>query len=204
MATKDKKMSIADITNNIQNGSEYLYDEWLIENQLRLVIDINAYMQDIELYKQQLLISRGIPLQPSAFRTDDPNIQRVSEYYRNIKDKKKREDSIIASLEGHYSNLIDKMQALGAMLAATKFSILDNEPKPYEDEETGSFLPGIMSLPEPTPDLDNPVEYRLKQVLDLLIEHPNAFIKLQEIFKKVKIVVSQYNANGGKAAPGES
>jgi hypothetical protein len=202
--SKDSEISIKDITDNLQNGSgdNYLYDEWLIEDKLRLVIDVNAYMNDIELYQTQLLIARGIPQQPSGFRPDDPNINRVSEYYKNIKDRKKRDDSIIAALESHYQRLIDKMQALGAMLAATKYTIIEDAPKPYDDEDQDESLPGVMTLPEPIPDLDNPVEYRLKQILDLLIEHPAAFIRLQEIFKSAKVVISQYNANGGNA-PGE-
>lgn len=199
-----KKTSVKDITDELQNGSEYLYDEWIVPNKIRMVIDIENFIQDSELYQRQLMLSRGIPQQPSSFQTNDPNIKIAMDYYKHIKDKKKMESSVVSAVEQHYERLIEKMHALGGMLAATKYSVIEKTPEPYDDDDEGSFLPGVVNLPEPIPDLDNPVEYRLKQILDVLIEHPEGFRRFQEIFRTARVKIASYNANGGKVAPGES
>lgn len=201
MAAKKKK-SVA----NIPADAWIAIDEWIIPDELRVVVNLNDFMEDKEQYKRELMRCRNIPNRPEAFRADDPNINVAMETYEHIPDMGKREEMAIKALEGHYKRLEDECESWGFMLAALKYNQLDNEPKPYEDEwATRNMLPGLTTFYNPIPDINERLEYRLKQILDLMWANPGSFQKWQSGAKTYIIKIKMAMETGKlQFAPGES
>lgn len=196
------------VTQLPQNGSDkidtLIHDEWLIKDKVRILIDVSDILSDMEAYQRQLMIARGIPQQPNAFDVNDPNIQIAMKFFENVKDDNQRENMALELLKGHYEDLTKEMQAYGFMLATTKSNSFDEEPKPYDkDWSKDNNLPAIASLPSPMPNLVFPVEYRLKQLLDILYDNPGSFLRLEKRMSTITIRINQRLTLGREAMPGE-
>ena len=198
-SSKSKTISIDDAIDTI------VYDEWIVPDKVRMLVDVSEVIEDSEKYQRSLMLYRGIPQKANAFRTDDPNINIAMSMLSHIKNTGVREERAVQMLISHYERLADECEALGFMLASTKINSFENEPKPYNpDWFKRSELPGIESLPDPVPDLTNMVEYRLKQLLDILDDHPGSFKKIQEKTRTLPIAINQKLKLGQKVvSPGE-
>lgn len=182
-----------------------VYDEWIVPDKVRVLIDASEVLEDTEAYQRQLMLYRGIPQRADAFKVDDSNIDTAMNIFSHIKDQETREEKALKLLKDHYERLADQCQAYGFMLASTKTNEFDNEPKPYtKDFFESKSLPGIESIPDPMPDLSNLVEYRLKQLLDLLAEYPGSLSKLQAKARTLPITINQRLGLGRKPQVGES
>lgn len=158
------------------------------ENPIIVRADLRYLMTDQQDYFAKLLESRRLPRDPDSIAPDDPlipivlklpHIAAMPDKTRAEQDAKSR--AVLSELATHYNKHIRQAESDAIMLAITMENEFVDPPTPYEDSmPTNRKRPGLVDLPEPKRDLNNPVEARLKQLLDALAKSPRALQQLQE------------------------
>lgn len=114
-----------------------------------------------EQYTTALQIARGIPFNPQAIPVTDPMVLVIANVYR-ITDGQQAINQAIQ----HYQKWMMDATKHGWMLALLSDNDFRNEPTAWDAPEPPP--PGIPVVPEPKPNLLNPTERRLKQIIDYL------------------------------------
>lgn len=118
-------------------------------------------------YKNALFLARGIPFSQSTVAMTDPLAMIYSRSLETEEpDDKKRAQRAIQMAIGTYNRWAEKAEEEAWTLAMLTDNIFTGDPEPYEDESES--LPGLMPEINPTRNLNNQTEKRLKLILDYL------------------------------------
>lgn len=135
--------------------------------ELHILLDAD-FKKNAERYQNALMVSRNIPFDRSTLTIMDwVAIVYSKQLEIQIPDDKARAQRAIQMAAATYDRWEEKAKQEAwtlAMLTKNKFS---TPPEPYEDESDDD-LPGLMPELNPQRDLGNPIEYRLKQILDYI------------------------------------
>lgn len=158
---------------------------------IRLVFDLSKIQEDAGQYAKRLMFSRKIPLDTNTIAPTDPMI-RVIQEAMPWEDKR----NIIPTVRNYYDDKSSDAYRDAIMLAicASKENVFTEPPQPYTD--ASDTLPGIDALPEVVRNLTNPVEARLKQIMDFFSDDISAFQRFSQIFEDA---ILKTNALIGKA-----
>lgn len=153
------------------------------KGELRILIDYEFFLTDLEKYSDRLRIARAIPFDLDNISPSDPAIMAASK----IMDWTDDTVAIVESVKRHYAGLDAQARKDAMVLAATrKNSIFEFEPKPYDpvrvQEEEWE-----VSLPVSERNLNDPIERRLKQIFDLLSESQDTFRSFYQMMQTVFI-----------------
>lgn len=158
-------------TIQVSSGNEYLFSETVETDEGSFIIGARKNVIDIaEMYQHKLMAARGIPIDWDNIAPRDPKLREMEQTMPWLKTMASR----IAYLKQYYAQQNQDAYKSGIMLAVfadtrNQFSIA---PEPYANEEYS--LPGLEDgLKNPVLNLNNPLERRLKQLLDFLNRHAN-------------------------------
>ncbi len=113
-------------------------------------------------YKDALFVSRGIPFNLSTINISDPLALLIASQQTKLEGNR-----IVRQASAWYEQWQQEAEQDAWALALLADNKLTNEPEAYGDEDDDEPAPGLLFVPKPRRDLDNPVEFRLKQVYDL-------------------------------------
>lgn len=165
---------------------------------LKLYADFRHILGDIEEYKQKLSDARNIPSSDQILPDDpileliekQPDVTAMPDNTREQQFAKNR--YILTTAQSYYRKQRDAAHTDAVILALTIDNLLTEEPEEYDEEKVVRVLPGMgVPLPEPKRNLDHPVEKRLKQVLDRLVQIPGSLKKLEEVISMMTIDTRQ-------------
>lgn len=175
---------------NVPEDIAILVDRYIGDGDkvnIKVVADLRYLQQDQEDYKIKLLDARGIPQDFNNIPPDDPVIHRVLSLpsvkampEKTQEDRHNKNRAVLTEVIMYYTKEARQVDADAIMLALTMENEFTEAPQPYEKQTTGRVRPGLNDFP-PTPrNLANPIEYRLKQLLDILSQSPEAMAQLSE------------------------
>jgi hypothetical protein len=188
MVVKSKRTPLA-----VGPQSPVICDDVLVRNDgqhLRIVVDLVRTQQDAERYYKQLLFSRSIPFDLTQISPTDRVIRAVIAAMPWLTDTNGKTDAkeILRATGDYYAqHSLDAYRA-AMMLAiiASPENIFNEAPTPY-DEEAEEALPGLVQIPAPTLNLANPVEKRLKQLMDFFVSDPGLLTKFFSLTEQATI-----------------
>lgn len=171
-----------------------------------LRVNIETILPLAQKYMTALRRARNLPQDPSIVASRDP----IRQFYINsYQERGERidENYIMDLVRDFYTNELRGIQNLAYIMAF--FDVPENnsafmeDPEPYEEQvdSISSFLD-----PDPviTPDINNKVERRLKQILDSIADHPDIFQYIQEIIEtiavKAEAMAAQEQFRGAKTS----
>ena len=111
-------------------------------------------------YQDALFVARGVPFNLATVSISDPLALLIASQNPKLKG-----NDVVRQAQAWYEQWQQAAEQDSWALALLADNKLTNEPTPYVDDDDP--IPGLPFIPEPKRDLDNPVEYRLKQVMDL-------------------------------------
>jgi hypothetical protein len=159
MATENTTQKLIDVRIPIPNDTEKTFHIELSAktmNRAKKIID-------------ELILARHIPYDPDAISIGDPLALIISQ----MKGKRDRAgDNAVLEASETYKRWMRDAQSDGFTVAMTASNELTNEPTAYvkdavEDDEPAWLVEAAKTnIPEPTKNLSNPYERRLKQVED--------------------------------------
>jgi hypothetical protein len=175
---------------NQQMLSSVIFDEVLTSSKgwsLRVLVDLARIQDDADRYEDQLRFSRGIPFNLDTLTPFDP----LCIYVATNMTWMKSEDVVNAARQ-HYQKLISEAQRDSIILAtiASPDNRLVLDPQPYMEPEDEA-LPGLVTMPRVKRNLDNPVERRLKQFIDLLSSDPPVMQRFNAAFEKAAVELTR-------------
>lgn len=143
---------------------------------INVVVDISRVLEDIQNYIDKLKLSRGIPYDLANLAPTDPAVMAVIAAMPWLKDDPER---IYQTARSQYELQVEKIKTDAAILATTRTSpIFMFDPDPYPEESDSAEDAWDFKLKEPVRNLANPLERRIKQIMDALstdIKHVVAF-----------------------------
>lgn len=183
MASKQKTKEVG--------TKDYIFCEIVEVDGGEIVISASANIVEIaKLYQDKLMASRGIPIDVDNMTPRDPRWKVVAETMQWLKTNQQRADY----LSKFYSSLADEARQESYLLAmfADKQNAFNNEPTPYNDDL--SDLPGLEAegLKNPKKNLANPLERRLRQIIDFVNMHSE---KLQPVMDRLAATVNRVSEN---------
>lgn len=172
-----------------------IYDEILsgTSGNLHIIVEIPKVESRTRLYLQALKSARSIPFDLDAINPLDKMYQYVLEKFPNYAGKPELSRGKVREF---YEQQQGNAYRDAVMLAVTssKDNVFDFEPIPYEEDDSfleEDDLPGLVSAPRITPNLDDPTERRVKQLYDWLKANPTHLIQLQGAFELAVIKVNE-------------
>ena len=181
---------------------EYIYDEEfeIDGHKIRFAFGYNV-QEVLTKYLDRLLFLRQIPMNIDNFNVQTDPVFLIAydnlAYMMKGKDKSKRTQKakqIERAKEAqkqtiwYYQKALEQAKADASVLtiAAHPDNKFDFEPKPYPAPSDNLPLPGMedeQSLPEIVPDISNPLERRVKQIVDLILSADKSDIeKIENVF----------------------
>jgi hypothetical protein len=157
------------------------------EVTLRFTGDLEFLLSDVEDYAAKLREGRRIPQNTDTIMPDDwileaieslPEIQKLPKITRT--EATARNKTILELARSYYTQQERVVMSDALILALTIDNDLTEEPSPYEKSKMRA-RPGLPTLPEIQRDLTNPVERRLKQVMDRLLQIPGALGQVRDM-----------------------
>lgn len=171
---------LVDETYDLEDGSK-----------LRIYVDIGDILSNINDYKDALRDARSIPYDLENPSPSDPVIRWLVEAYEgNISD-----EEVLRRMRSHYEKKLEEVHHNATLLAlvAHEDNVFVNEPAPYPASDKKS-LPGIRAIPEPPINLNEPVERRLKQALDILMRNPVVMGEVRSIISALVVRLNKIAA----------
>lgn len=129
---------------------------------LHVLFDRNA-VEYSEQYRDALYVSRGLPFSVDEVGPTDIMTILVANTM-GAKGALSSNDAVRRA-QGHYKRWIDAADKDAWTLAILYDNTFTHQPTSYP--EPAKPPPGIAAVPEPKRDLKDPVEFRLKQIVDL-------------------------------------
>lgn len=129
---------------------------------LHVMFDRNA-VEYSEQYRDALYVSRGLPFNVEEVGPTDILTILVANTM-GAKGALSSNDAVRRA-QGHYKRWIDAADKDAWTLAILYDNVFTHQPTSYP--EPAKPPPGITAVPEPKRDLKDPVEFRLKQIVDL-------------------------------------
>jgi len=168
------------------------------KGSLRIMIDISRYTDDLQRYFSHLCFARGIPNQDEI-----ENITKFDKNYLAAKsqftwmEQSDNDNTVLEFLKAQYRLWAHAAMVDAGVLAVTISSEneFDFNPEPYEVSDD-SPLPGLPELPRPKRNLANPVERRLKQIMDLLASDINVMTQFQKDYESIADNVYKLTESG--------
>lgn len=161
---------------------------------VRFTLDARDFQQTIAMYQTRLNVVRDIKAEEGDFENiqhSDPVFDVAYKNLAGMRDDKRRIEMARRTTIQHYLELAKETYTWACWLALTKGQSFENEPKPYEPIVEES-LDGLGDpLPRPVPDLSNPTEYRLKQLIDLFNLDFQKWLKIQDELKDATTLFEQ-------------
>jgi len=200
MASKKETQLIPSTDTTKGEDMSVIIDEMIGQEpyQLRVYVDLRYFPEDQRDYLAKLLAARGIPRDDNSIAPDDPLIKLVSEDptiasmpEKTPSEKKQKSLAILETLAGHYEKYREQAMTDAVILAMTTENVLTEPPTPYAEEPPLRRRPGLITLPAPTRNLQNPVEYRLKQIYDILEKSPGALGDLQRLTSSMAVEIGR-------------
>lgn len=167
-----------------------IFDETLVSKKgwtLRIILDISRMEQDAERYQDQLMFSRGIPFDLEHVTA----IDHLAVYVAN-KQHWLDGNGVIEATRAHYRKLTTEAYREAVMLAITAHpdNVFDQPAKPWPVEEEQE-LPGIIVMPKAEKKLENPVEFRLKQIYDRLESDVLVIAGFEQAFTRATVELTR-------------
>jgi len=164
------------------------------DKAIRFTLDARDFQQTIDMYQTRLNVVRGIKTEESDFENIQHSDPVFDVEYKNLAgtpDEKRRIEFARRTAINHYIRLAKETYNWACWLALTKGQSFDNVPTPYEPIVEES-LDGLGEpLPRPVPDISNPTEYRLKQLIDLFNLDFQMWLKIQEELRDATTLFEQ-------------
>lgn len=174
------------------NTSSVIFDSVLKgENgtELRMVIDAGRVQSDIDKYYNHLMYERNIVFDRDNIVGTDPYLKEVMEKMPAIVDNPAR---VMFMVRKHYEDLSTQAYREAVMLALTFRNEFIEIPEPYEPEFLEEDdLPGFIKLSQPKRDMEDLVEYRLKQLYDVLRKDMTIMLGFNSAFDAAMVELSK-------------
>lgn len=200
MVTKTVPLPVSAIPETVvEEKPSVIIDKILGEGDVFLHVkgDLEYLLPDQEEYLAKLKDARGIPQDINNVPPDDPILDVIEQLpevtslpVRTRKEQEERNKTVRNILQNYYARLENEAAKGAIMLALTiePDNVFPDEPAPYIAPEVRT-RPGLITLPQPTPDLKHPVERRLKQIVDRIVRIPGALKEMQEAVELMSIDV---------------
>jgi len=133
-----------------------------LPEKLHVMFDRNA-VEYSEQYRDALYVSRGLPFNVEEVGPTDILTILVANTM-GAKGALSSNDAVRRA-QGHYKRWMDAADKDAWTLAILYNNTFDHQPTSYP--EPAAPPPGIAAIPEPKRDLKDPVEFRLKQIVDV-------------------------------------
>lgn len=173
-------------------GTREIFSKEYQINGYTLIVDITSDMNSIiEKFSDELEISRGIPRDIQNLHPLDPMVMLTIKKAAYIKDATARTNTAVDMARRHYYKLKEETARDALLMAiARKTPRLDFVPKPYEkDDEDEELFPGFGEpLPKLRRNMENPIEIRLKQLMDLMEADPVAMLEVLQNMNRLALV----------------
>ena len=183
-----------------QEQSSVLYDETFetAKGSVRVTVDFSRILDDVQGYTDKLMLARRIPFDTQNLSPADPMVIIASAGMPWITDSME----VVDAARLHYDLHANKARMDAVVLAATRTNPpyqFDPDPYPANDKtDEWDF-----ALPEPTKNLLNPIERRLKQIYDVLTSDAEAVAKfyaaMQTVFVEAQRRQQATDADGFRA-----
>lgn len=157
---------------------------------LRMTFDLAKTLQKAALYVDDLLDVRRIPYDINNLPARDPILMYLTQQYSDrLKSKRMVPEDILAKAVKYYQRAMAEVQKdayMIAMFAAPEnLEILSEPALPY-DPPTEESDPLVLQMPVITKDLDEPIERRLKRLMDILIT-TGAWFRVEGILETLSV-----------------
>lgn len=156
VTTDNKDTTLIDINLEVSPPTKGL------PKKLHIVFDRKA-VEYSEVYRDALYVSRGLPFNVEEVGPTDILTILVANTM-GAKGKLSSNDAVRRA-QGHYKRWMDAADKDAWTLAILYDNKLDHQPTSYPPPAEPP--PGIAAVPEPARDLKDPVEFRLKQIVDV-------------------------------------
>lgn len=186
-----------------------LYNETFELNdgsKLHMIVDMGTIMQKVQAYTQALSDARNLPFDLENLSARDPIVRYlVAKYEAEIRAKVMTEAAIVTRARNYYQRAINEAQTNAHLLAffdseENKFT---NTPTAYE-KQADTVARFVDPMPEIEKNLAFPIEYTLKQILDLLLENPIVMARIMQISEELSVRVNRVVSAGGLVETDES
>jgi len=140
------------------------------------------------MYRDKLMLSRGIPQDAENINPRDRLVKYMEKEMPWVSTAAEK----VKYLRGHYTILQREAWEDAIMLAvfADKGNVFTLEPTPYGKDEIDE-LPGLeVGLPKPIKNLKDPVERRLKQIIDTIDTHDKIF---EPVLETINETINSFN-----------
>lgn len=196
------KNSTKAIQTQDQDLSTVLYDETFElrdGSKLRMVVDLATIMTKVQEYAEALYDARSLPFDLENLSARDKIVRYlVDKYGAEIKSGAMSEASIVTRARNYYLRAMSEAQTNAHLLAFfdSDENLFLNKPEPYEPQapKAARF---VDQMPEVVRNLAFPIEYTLKQILDLLIDNPVIMGRIMQISEELSVRVNRVVAAGG-------
>lgn len=158
------------------------------KGEVRIYLDAETMRENVDNYYDKLRSARRIPFDLSDMSPLDPAIVEASAKYDYMEPAQ-----VLETVRQHYEVIGRKALKDAWIIAATKETKnLRFEPDPYAPPEAPTDDWDI-HLSEPEINLLNPVERRLKQIMDMFTaqDDPTIVIELQNTFTQFGIMMER-------------
>lgn len=157
---------------------------------LRIVINVNRLISDIQNYTMKLLQARDIPMNLESLPPNDKVVQFITNNMPWVP-----ADRVMRTAEAHYEGLMREVDGNAGLIALTLTSdvtLWNVDPEPYDEPKNDPYaIEGDREIPEPEKNLLHPTERRLKQILDAMVSNPKSFIDMQDAINTALILVQR-------------
>lgn len=200
---------VLDITNEVPLTQGAAVDEAPVSDKLSVIIDttlgtgdltlrvfgdLEVLMGDIDEYRAKLLDARGVPQDGANIMPDNPVFDIVEALpevkkmpQKNRAEIAARNEYIMDVVRKYFARLTAEAQNSAIMLALTADdTTLNEDPEPYVIEIPRQ-RPGLITLPPVRKNLADPVERRLKQVVDRIVKIPGALGVLNNAIEMMSV-----------------
>lgn len=139
--------------------------------KVRILADAQS-VEYITQYQDALYVSRGIPFDIDSISIGNPLALIIA---NQNKEKAMKGVEALRRAKSWYNSWADEARKEAVILGLLADNEFTKEPTPYVERKTA---PGIQVIPTPTYDINDPVEYRLKQIKDVLASDVDFQVRL--------------------------
>ena len=202
MAAKNLTKPTESVSESVKDISTVLYDETFELRdgaKLRLIVDMGTIITKVQEYTQALQDARGLPFDLDNLSARDPIVRYlVTKYEQEMKNNVISEGEILTRARNYYQRALSEAQSQAHLLAFfdSDDNVFNLTPNPYPKtaEVTARF---VEKMPEIEKNLAYPIEYTLKQILDLMIQNPAVMGRIMEISEELSVRINRVVAAGG-------
>lgn len=159
------------------------------KGDVHLLIDRNDMLEYSNRYYDKLRMGRGIPFDLGTISSNDP-----MKIYMATHMPWATPMEVIATVNGYYEKLDSDARRMSYILAWTRHTHIPKslQPEPYEPDASRDEW-DTTDLPEIAINLLNPIERRLKQIMDMIASNQDTATEFFQIMQTMYIEAERRN-----------